>query len=44
MDDDGIFRCEFHEWTKGKIGRLIAGPVRVAEQFPDGTRTARFNA
>ena len=42
--DDAIYAYVPHERTKVKLGEAARAPVRVAEQYPHGSPTARFNA
>lgn len=42
--ESAVYAYVPHERTKAKLGEAARGPVRVAEQFPHGSPTARFNA
>ena len=44
MNDDPIYAYEPHERTKMKLDGITIGPVKVADQLPRGSATARFNA
>ena len=41
--DARIYDYVPHNRTKTKIGEAVRGPVKVAEQFPHDSTTARFN-
>ena len=44
MHDDVIYAYEPHDRTKVKLDGMTRGPVKVADQLPRGSATARFNA
>ena len=44
MNDDVIYAYEPHDRTKMKLDGMTTGPVKVADQLPRGSATARFNA
>jgi hypothetical protein len=42
--EQSIYEYAPHSRTETKMGEALLGPVKVAEQFPHGSPTARFNA